>query len=476
MAGKKRQTTLPQRMREYIRKNRLISGKQKVLVGVSGGPDSVCLLHILTDLQNELHIDLHVAHLDHGLRGTDSEADAAYVADIAASLGIPSSIEKRDIPAYQTENRISLEEAAREVRYAFLAEVAHSVGADIVAVGHTANDHIETVLLHIVRGTGTKGLIGLKPLTTWPYSGNNLTLIRPLLEINRKEIHEYCRLHQLSPREDASNLSFTLLRNRIRHELIPLLQRYNPQVSEAILRLSSIAADDISLLDKASDKIWNKIIIELENSIIISKKEFLELPGSLKRHILRLSIEKLVGNLKDIETRHIEEIIDTLNKPAGKMLNLPYGLVFVIEYDRYILSTDIATLSPFPLLEREFKLNIPGETNISGWKINASITGKENYETEKSNYTAFLDFDKTGNNLSLRSRKRGDRFQPLGMSQQKKIGQFMIDARIPKAWRERVPIVCVSEQILWIVGHRIDDRLKVTNTTKQVLRLEFKQI
>ncbi|MFC1931242.1 tRNA lysidine(34) synthetase TilS [Chloroflexota bacterium] len=459
----------------FIQEQQLLSGQQKLVVAVSGGPDSVCLLHVLVKLRGKLGISLHVAHLDHQLRGADSEADAQYVIDLSRELEIPVIIENRDVKAYQVRHHLSLEEAAREVRYTFLAQTAQSVGTDQVAAGHTVNDHIETILMHLIRGTGTRGLRGLQPSSLWQSAGRSLTIIRPLLPVSREETDNYCRYHQLTPRLDASNLSLSPLRNRIRQQLIPLLQSYNPGVAEALLRTARIAADDLALLDEEVTQAWSEIAREQKNTIILDKAKFLELPPSLKRYLLRTSIEKLLGNLKDIETRHIEGILSSLGKPAGKRISLPEGLTFSIEYDKYLLGTDPAALSPFPVLEAEPPLKIPGKTQLSGWQVEATLIDREQMKENDNGFTAYFDLDKTGSKLSLRHRRPGDRFQPLGMSQPKKLNEFMIDSKIPLAWRPQIPLVCSKSNIVWVVGWRIDERVKVTEDTKQILCLEFKR-
>ena len=468
------QETLEQRVLHFIQKEHLVSTPSCLLVAVSGGPDSVCLLHTLVELREGLGITLHIAHLNHKLRGAESEADAQYVSRLAHRLGIPATIEEQDVKAYQKHKRISLEEAAREVRYTFLAQVAQSVGAEETAVGHTVDDHIETILMHLVRGTGIKGLQGLQPHSQWQLAGKSLTVIRPLLQISREETAHYCHQHQLKPRIDTSNLSLSPLRNRIRHQLLPLLRSYNPQVTEALLRTARIAGDDLGFIDEQCLRLWAEIAQKQGNTVILDKQRLLESPPVLKRYLLRMSIEKLLGNIRDIELRHIEEIVSALTKPAGKRLSLPGGLIFSIEYDRYLLTQDREALSPFSPLEGEFPLKLPGETLLPGWRIEANIISREQM-TEKDDFTAYLDLDKTSDKLTVRSRKRGDRFQPLGMSQPKKLGEFMIDAKIPQAWRGRIPIVCSPQHILWVVGWRIDDRVKVTENTKQVLCLKFER-
>ncbi|MFC2031887.1 tRNA lysidine(34) synthetase TilS [Chloroflexota bacterium] len=480
------QEPLEKRVLHFSQENGLVASQSHLLVAVSGGPDSVCLLHILVKLREELGISLHVAHLNHQLRGAESEADAQYVFDLAHRLGIAVTIEERDVKAYKARQHLSLEEAAREVRYTFLAEVAVSISADRVAVGHTVDDHIETILMHLIRGTGTRGLRGLQPVTMWQSSGERVTVVRPLLQISREETASYCQNHQLMPRTDTSNLSLLPLRNRIRHQLIPLLQSYNPQVTQSLLRTAGIVADDIAFMDEEMTKTWDKIAREKENTIVLDKAGFLELPSALKRSLLRAAIEKLLSTLKDIETRHIEEIIAVLTKPAGKRVSLPGGLIFTIEYDKYLLGPDSAALSPFPILEGNSSLNILGETLLPGWRVEATTINREQYVNGKpegdeapspweKNLTASFDLEKTGGEVVVRSRRTGDRFQPLGMSQPKKLGEFMIDAKIPRAWRQRIPVVSSLRHILWVVGWRIDDRVKVTKDTQQILCLKFER-
>jgi tRNA(Ile)-lysidine synthase len=468
---------LEQRVLRFIQEHRMVLSHQPLLVAVSGGPDSVCLLHILVNLQNVLGVDLHVTHLDHQLRGAESKADAQYVSNLAHQLGIPATIEECDVKSYHARHRLSVEEAAREVRYTFLAEVANSIEASQVAVGHTIDDHIETILMHLIRGTGTTGLRGLRPSTEWQpiQTGNILNVIRPLLQVSRQETADYCYNHKLSPRLDASNLSLSPLRNRIRHKLLPLLKSFNPRVVEALLRTAQIAEDDLNFLDEESNRLWDKIVQEKEDKIVLYKEMFLELPPALKRHLLRVAMRKLLGTLKDIEARHIEGIMTALAKPAGRRVSLPGGLIFSVDYNRYLLSPRTVDLSPFPILEEELQLKLPGETLLPGWHIEATIIHREQMTEKNNNFTNYLDLDKTGNKLVVRSYQSGDRFQPLGLSQSKKLSEFMIDAKIPRAWRQRIPIVCSPSQIMWVVGWRIDERVKVTEDTKQVLCLEFRQ-
>jgi tRNA(Ile)-lysidine synthase len=475
MKRERQQPTLEQRVLHFIQRHHLVSGGDKLVVAVSGGPDSVCLLHILAKLQKELKVKLHVAHLNHQLRGAEAEADAGYVSELARRLGIPATIEGRDVKGYQAQQRLSLEEAAREVRYSFLAQVAKSIKAERVAVGHTMDDHIETILMHLIRGTGTRGLRGLQPITVWQSGANSLTIVRPLLPVSRQETEDYCHQYQLAPRLDASNLSLSPLRNRIRQQLLPLLKNYNPRIAEALLRTGRIASDDIDFVDKEIARLWDDIAQQQDKTIVLDKGRFDQLPSALQRYLLRAAVEKLLGSAKDIEMRHIEQIMAALTKPAGKRLSLPRELIFSIEYNQYLLALDLTALSPFPPLRGEFQLNIPGETRLPGWRTEATIVNREEMTEEAGDFTAYFDLGKTGDRLLVRPRQPGDRFHPLGLDQSKKVNEFMIDAKIPRAWRQQVPIVCSPEHILWVVGWRIDDRVKVTDDTKQILCLKFQR-
>jgi tRNA(Ile)-lysidine synthase len=462
---------------DNILANKLVSRGEKLVVAVSGGPDSVCLLYVLMELREELGIVLHVAHLNHQLRGRDSDADAAYVAGLARRLGLPAAIESRDVKAYRKNYRLSLEEAAREVRYSFLARVAGSVGAARVAVGHTADDHIETILMHLLRGSGARGLRGLLPLIRWRSVEADLIVIRPLLEISREETAAYCRARRLKPRIDSSNLSTDLLRNRIRRYLLPELRKYNPRVDEALRRTAAIATDDLDFIDNEVDRFWPEIVHQQDDAIIIDKQGLIALPVALKRCLLRRAVESALGSLKDIEAGHIDDLLGALGKPAGKSVGLPFGLTFAIEYDRYVLAKDSASLCPLHPLENETALTIPGQTRLPGWTIEAAVLSPSDVKVapaDDAGFAAYFDFSRTGSALTVRSRRPGDRFQPLGMNGSRKLNRFMMDARIPQSWRRRIPVVASPEQIIWLVGWRISEQVKVTGATKKVLRLEFR--
>jgi len=462
---------LDQRVRRFLEEH-LPDGPSGLVVGVSGGADSVCLLHLLCRLREPLGISVHAAHLNHRLRGVESDADARYVAGLARQLGVPLTLESRDVNAYRQERRLSLEAAAREVRYDFLARVAAEQGMGLLAVGHTLDDHVETVLLHLLRGSGTRGLRGLQGVSRRRFSGRELAIIRPLLGVSRAETAAYCAKHRLQPRLDASNLSALPLRNRVRHQLLPLLESYNPQVRAALRRTAGLAAEELDFLDTETEQVWDKVVSEQAGVIILDKKALCQLHPAIQRHLLRGCIARLTGNLTDIEAGHIGEVLEALKRPAGKTITLPEGLTFTVAYGNFLLGRDPAALAPFPPLEDEITLNIPGETRLPGWLVTAQITREYQPPAGEDNFAAAFDFPRTGDRLTVRGVRPGDRFQPAGMAQPKKVGRFMIDARIPRAWRRRIPLV-VSPQVIWVVGYRTDERFRATAETDTALRLKF---
>jgi len=490
---------------DFIQRYSLIPNEEVVVVGVSGGADSVCLLHVLAKWRKRLGIKLHIAHLNHQLRGVESEADAEYVSNLAGSLGIPITIDRQDVAAYRIERNCSLEEAARELRYAFLARVAGEVGANRIAIGHTRDDQVETILMHILRGTGIIGLCGLAPCLPMAYDSqgmsllasppslrakrSNLLVIRPLLDITREETTSYCQEHQLVPRIDSSNLSPSFFRNRLRLQLLPLLRQYNPSVDQALLRLADIAKEDSALIEQQASGLWDEVARQENNTIYLDKKQIASLPIALQRYLLRAAVTRLVGDTRDIEASHIEAARSLLNKPAGKRISLPHGFICHGGYDKLVIASTTKQSQlppcPFPPLPGEFPLKVPGKTVSPGWKVIASIVRERAASPSsrgalgtsdgncQSTLVAHFDLHKTGTELFVRQRRPGDRFQPLGMSMPKKLYEFMVDVKIPRSWRGHIPIVCSPQQIIWVVGWRIDDRVKITEASKEIIRLEF---
>jgi tRNA(Ile)-lysidine synthase len=465
-----------------------------VVVGVSGGPDSLCLLHVLNRLREAYGIELHVAHLDHRIRGWESRDDAAFVARLAAEWGLPATVEARDVPWLARESKLAIEEAARQARYSFLAQVTLAVGAKRIAVGHNADDQMETIVMHWLRGSGLAGLRGMLPQTdlgemrleaAWPdHPPLDLQLIRPLLEIPRAEIEAYCLEHGLRPRFDRSNLDTTYYRNRLRHELIPCLESYNPNIREVLRRSAWVIGDDYSFLLAELERVWPVVVSsESEKAITFDLARWRALPTSQQRSTLREAIYRLRRSLRNINWVHIENALLALReKPAGTQVTLPQGLMLSIGYRDFTVADEgyVPEVEWPLLLVESLPVAVPGVTELpdSGWCLEAAIIEREelgkDHLDNPNPWQAFLDYESTGPALMLRQRRSGDRFRPLGLGgHEKSLHTFMIDHRILRSRRDFVPIVASPRHIVWVAGWRVDERVKITAETERVLHLAF---
>lgn len=469
----RRQTLLEDRVYDFIRKYLLVVPGSRIVVAVSGGPDSVALLQLLYNLRNVLKISLVVAHLDHNLRGDESTGDALYVAGLAQSLGLPFAVGGRDVEKYRQTYKMTLEEAAREVRYSYLAEVAAECGAELVATGHTQSDNVETILMHLIRGTGTLGLKGLLPLAVRHCGEHKINIIRPLLDITRDEIEAYCMNRGLETRTDSTNLSLSPFRNRVRLELLPLLREYNPAIEKAVLRLANIAADELDYLALNRDKAWSEFVTRHDDIIVFERPGFDSLHPALQRSLLRRATNEIAGTLKDIEASHIEDVLNHLDRGAGKQIELKRDIVFTIEHEHYLLAKKGKNLCPYPPITGEHELKIPGENELGRWKVNTSVIRGNQVGGDIAPLICYLDLAKITTGLVMRSRQPGDRFVPMGMRTEKKIKDYLIDARVPRSWRDNIPVIVCDDEVVWLAGYRIDDGFKVTADTKNMLRIEM---
>ena len=446
-----------------------------MVVAVSGGPDSLALLLLLTHLKETLGLTLHVAHLDHGLRGKESVSDALFVEEVARDLDLPATLGEEDVKSYMAGRGMSLEEAAREVRYSFLSRVAARQGASAVALGHTADDQAETVLMHILRGSGLTGLAGMSELSYWPSSRHKerIALVRPLLDVSREETAAYCRWKGVAPREDPTNRSLEFTRNRTRLELLPFLRDYNPRIRDALLRLSASAAHDQDYILGEAVQAMGKLATADGMGIRIERKGFASLHPAIKRHMLRLVYEEITGLASGLQHRHIEDMVKLSDQGAGRSVDLPSGLVFTVDYDYLILRMNNSGAFGPHALHGEYPLSIPGETLVPGWTVAARLLPYGEGHLDAGAYTARMDAERVGRGFHVRVRRPGDRFIPLGMDGSKKLQDFMVNARIPANARDSVPLVVSEEGIAWVVGRRIAHWARVRENTTRILTLDF---
>ena len=447
-----------------------------MVLGVSGGPDSLSLLHALHRLSLDLGLSLHVAHFNHGLRADASDADAEYVASQTETLHLPFSTAKEYVKSRAKGHSRSLEEQARDARYDFLARVAHEQDASGVAVAHTADDQAETVLMHLIRGTGLRGLRGMFPVVeTQSVSRLELKLFRPLLSVDRQQTEDYCRALGLAPRIDHTNLLPETLRNRIRLELLPTLRQYNPRFSDALLRLADSAALDLSFIESRVAEIWPDAVEEMAGGLSISRSKLSEIHPALRRRVLSQALESVSGGPLDIEGVHVISLESLLTGDTGSELDLPKGVRASLGYDHLTL-TRTHTPPPTPLPREEQPITVPGETLLPGWRITATIEEAASCENTPNPYSALFDMDRLSESVTVRRRRDGDRFTPLGMSGSKKLQDFLTDAKVSRNHRDSIPIVLSGNKIIWVVGHRTADQAKLTSTTLHTLRLIFEPV
>ena len=477
-----RRPSLEVGVREAIGRNRLQSSR--LLIAVSGGSDSIALLHCLFSLRQEMGLILQVAHFNHDHRGDEAEEDARFVAEVAQKLGLPAHVEQADPLAYQVEQKISsFEAAAREMRYAFLGRVSRQVGAVAVALGHTADDQAETVLMHIIRGSGLDGLAGMTELSSTVSTPNapSVALFRPLLGASKAETLAYCAERSLSYREDTGNVDPRYTRNQVRRHIIPALEVFNPRVTQALIRLGNTAAREVDYLEIQLDTIWPSVAVVDGLSIHLDVAFLKSLHPAQVNRVLRRAYLILAGDTRRLEQRHVEAMAQLLAASAGKEITLPRGLKLRVGYGQLVLERDNYADCPYPALSGEHPLKLPNihasdpmPTYIPGWCISARRTAEPPPRPTGSPLSAYLDPDRLGTNPRVRGRRPGDRFRPSGMDASKKLQDFFVDQKVPRGWRDRIPLLESDAGIAWVVGYRVAEWARVSSLTQSALYLEFR--
>ncbi|AOR22348.1 tRNA lysidine(34) synthetase TilS [Clostridium taeniosporum] len=459
----------------YIIDNNLIKSGDKILVAFSGGPDSLCLLNILQELKNELNIEIGAAHLNHLLRGEDAFKDEEFVINICKEKNIPCYVKRVDINKYSKENKLSSELAGRNVRYDFFDEILKKEGFNKIATAHNANDQAETIIFRLMRGTGLEGLSGIK------VSRDN-KIIRPILCLSRREVEKYIEEKDLNPRIDKTNFEKIYNRNKIRLDIIPYIQdNFNKDIVKTLNRMSLLIQKDNAFIERFSIKVYNEYCKKDNDSkiFILDKKLFKEDEAIVTR-VIRNALTDYSQSHYDFEMKHIYDILELSKKETGKIIDLPKN----ISVENIYGDIKISSRSKENIIydKREIAINKKEigkeKINFSNYEFIMSILNNQSNKSlnlKESNLVKYFDLDKIRENVLFRTRKNGDKIIPLGMRGQKKLKDIFINMKIPKESRDLIPLICFDDEIAWIVGLKISDSFKVTNNSKNILKIVAKR-
>lgn len=455
---------------ETLRRHRMVGVGETVLIGVSGGPDSMALLHTLVALQPKWSIRLVVCHLNHGLRKGASEREAAFVREVATALGLSCHVGERDVSGYCKEQGISVQEGAREVRYAFYAAEAERCGADRVALGHQADDNAETVLMHLLRGTGPRGLAGIPPVRQgW--------IIRPLIEVSRRRVMAFLDEHGLVYVEDPSNSDLRYLRNRVRHKLLPFLERsFGFKAVPGLTGLVETIRDEEDFWNhQVAAAFQRAVMVQQEGRVVLSRPCVRALHPALLRRTVRHAIGSVAGGLRGIGRRHVALVTRLMNRSGvAGAVDLPLGVRVSCGLDRVDFSRGVG----LPVKDFSYSIGGPGEVLLEelGMRVVVSVSepGQVSGRLKTSpRGEAFFDLETLSFPLTVRNRRPGDRFVPLGMEGAQKVKDFFINIKVPPTERDRTPLFWSGERLIWVGGHRIHDAVKVSEQTRRVLKIQL---
>ena len=453
------------------KKHKLISAidaleiKKGIVVGLSGGPDSVCLLHLLT--QKIGKEKLIAVHINHGLRAAESDSEQTYCEILCKTIGVEIIVFNIDVSKLSKKYKIGLEECGRIERYRLFEEVRLKKGFDYIAVAHNKNDQAETILMNIARGSGLDGLKGME--------FQREKIIRPLLSVTRAEIEAYCFSNDLKPRMDSSNLSQDYTRNRVRLEIIPALNDvFDRDVSEQIVLLGKIATEDSGYIDKIAYTVYIDVCKEKKNETVITRSKLIVLEKPIATRIVRKAVENVAG-LKDFTHKHFADILKLAKSGAsGKAINLPSEVEAFYAYDILTIrkkKTNAKKTAPIPV-----ELIIPGHTGFERIIITTELIKRQdadflNGKTKENEI--FVDFDKINEKLFVRNRQNGDIIYPVHSIGSKKLKDYLIDKKIPRGERDELVLIANGHEIVWVLGDVMNKKFKAENDSELILKITF---
>ncbi len=455
------------KIKETIQKHNLLEKGDHVIVGVSGGPDSVCLFHVLYDLRYDYQLDLSVVHINHMLRGKDADEDEAYVKKLCLKKGVPFYSYRINVREKSKDLGTGEEEAGRKARYDSFFEILKKTNADKIAIAQNMNDQAETLLMRLVRGSGLDGLAGIEYM-------RDQVIIRPLLDVSREEIEKYCTNNRLNPQTDKTNMKDIYTRNKIRLELIPYLaDNLNNRIIPNLWKTAKILQEDKDFIYSFVKEAYKNCCIQkIDKEVHIQKEKFNELHPTVKKRMILRAIADL-GVRQDIGTIHLESILHIVEEnKTSSGIDLPYDIRVDIGYKNVIITRNKSEKTL-----KEFCYEVKWGNNIHIKELNASLSSEivanNHQKISKSDYIKYFDYDKLNGPIVVRTRKPGDRISPLGMSGSKKLKDFFVDEKIPREQRKQIPLVCCGSDVIWIIGYRINNKFKIDDTTRNILILKY---
>lgn len=433
---------MQQRVLSYCQRNGLFAPGEKILVAVSGGADSVALLSVLHGLRERLGISLVGVHLNHGFRGAESDADAEFVASLCRRLSIPCHIRVIDVPSLLASSGGSAQEVSREERLAFYRTVATEEGAAAVALGHHRDDQAETVLLHLLRGSGARGMAGMSPMTVL----GGLRLVRPLLEESRTDIEAYLQEAGLSFRTDSSNATNYYARNLLRNEAMPLLKNINPGIVEAVARTAELLRDEDALLDELTETLWSECTSRQDDRVILQIDALSRVHVALQRRLVRRAWLAVSGGSSDLDAVHVADVLGLTRRQRGRMIELPQGILALRERNGIALTRLNLTAASYLA-----SLALPGELLLpGGMLLRATESAEGSCSGQWCVCGSFAE-----NRLTVRNRLPGDRYQPSGFAGRRKLQDVVSEAEVPRPLRPGWPVLLAGDTIVWTPGGRI---------------------
>ena len=455
-----------QRVKDYITENNMIRENDRIVAGVSGGADSIAMLSILRDLKEESGFELRAVHVHHGIRGKEADRDEALVKETCEIWGIPFEGYHFDVPRLSLEWKLGEEETGRIVRkqaFAREREAFSGTGRFLIALAHNRNDQAETMLHHLARGTGLRGLGGIRPV------GDGI--IRPVLCLERREIIQYLHEREIFYITDSSNLSDEYTRNRIRRHILPLLEEeINPKAVEHMAETARVLAEAEDLLTALSGQLLEKCAVE--NGYLLGET-FFSSEHILKEYVILMALGELAGGRRDFTKGHVEEILSLIKKQNGRYLCLPKGITARRVYGGVRLEREENPGKTAGDQEEKWELQVPGKTITAFGSFQAEIFVWDNRKIEEKKYTKWFDYDKITDSPCVRRRQAGDFLVVDGNGSRKKLNRVMIDDKIPGEIRDRIPLVALGSEILWMPGGRMNQQYKITSATGRVLQLQY---